>query len=113
MSNGIDLMAQGLLGKIAENSSAGAKKVGVAGTSAPANAAKPAADGTSGRPAGDTVELTSSAQLLERLERTLASLPEIDRARVDAVKSAIESGEYEIDAGRIASALLQNERQLG
>jgi len=113
MSNGINQMAQGLLGKIAENSSAGAKKVGNAGASAPANPAKPAAEGTSGRPQGDTVELTSSAQLLERLEKTLASLPEIDRARVDAVKTAIENGEYAIDAERIASALLQHERQLG
>src|SRR5690606_41972129 len=113
MSNGINQMAQGLLGKIAENSSAGAKKVGVAGASAPANAAKPAADGTSGRPAGETVELTSSAQLLERLEKTLASLPEIDRARVDAVKAAIENGEYESDAERIAPALHHNESTLG
>jgi negative regulator of flagellin synthesis FlgM len=112
MSNRIDQMAHGLLGKIAENSSAGAKKVGDAGASTPAAAVKSAADGAAaGHPAGETVDLTSSGQLLERLEKTLASLPEIDRSRVDAIKTAIENGEYEIDAERIASALLRSERQ--
>lgn len=106
MSNRIDQMTQGLLGKIAENSSAGAKKVGGVGTSQPGKGVKPSAD-------GDTVELTSSAKLLERLEKTLASLPEIDRARVESVKIAIENGDYQIDADRIAEALLRDDRQVG
>lgn len=111
MSNRIDQMSQGLLGKIAENASASAKKVAGAGAAQPGKVAPPSADGA--RPASDTVELTSSAQLLERLEKTLASLPEIDRAKVEAVKSAIENGDYEIDAGKIAEALLRNDRQTG
>ena len=112
MSNRIDQMSQGLLGKIAENSSGGAKKIAGAGAAqATRDTGSAPADGA--RSSGDTVELTSSAQLLERLERTLASLPEIDRARVDAVKSAIADGEYEIDAGRIADALLLSERRPG
>jgi len=110
MSNRIDQMAQGLLGKIAENSSAGARKVGVAAASAPGKAANPSADGIA--PAGDTVELTSSAKLLERLEKTLASLPDIDRGRVEAVKTAIENGEYQIDADSIAAALLRSEGRM-
>ena len=112
MSNRIDQMSQGLLGKIAENSSGGAKKVAGSGAAQSARETGSAsADGV--RPSSDTVELTSSAKLLERLEKTLASLPDIDRARVDAVKAAIESGEYEIDARRIADALLQSDRQAG
>jgi negative regulator of flagellin synthesis FlgM len=63
--------------------------------------------------ASDTVELTSDAQLLERLEKTLASLPEIDSARVEAVRTAIKSGDYVIDADNIASALLRTDRELG
>lgn len=61
----------------------------------------------------DTVELTSGAKLLERLEKTLAGLPEIDSSRVDAVRTAIESGDYVIDADKIASALLRTDRELG
>jgi negative regulator of flagellin synthesis FlgM len=75
----------------------------------PAAAVK--ADGTARtQSTGETVELTSSAKLLERLEKTLASLPEIDRARVEAVKTAIENGDYQIDADRIADALLRADR---
>ena len=111
MSNRIDQMAQGLLGKIAENSSAGARKVAGTAASAPGRAANPSADGVA--PAGDTVELTSSAKLLERLEKTLASLPDIDRGRVEAVKTAIENGEYQIDADKIAAALLRSDGQAG
>jgi negative regulator of flagellin synthesis FlgM len=111
MSNRIDQMTQGLLGKLAENTSAAAKKAGNAGAVATAAAARPGADGTArSQSAGETVELTSSAKLLERLEKTLASLPEIDRARVEAVKTAIENGDYQIDADRIADALLRADR---
>jgi negative regulator of flagellin synthesis FlgM len=63
--------------------------------------------------ASDTVELTSSAKLLERLEKTLASSPEINSERVEAVRTAIESGDYVIDAEKIAAALLRTDRELG
>jgi negative regulator of flagellin synthesis FlgM len=111
MSNRIDQMTQGLLGKLAENNSAAAKKAGNTATAAPAAAIKAGMDGAArSQSAGETVELTSSAKLLERLEKTLASLPEIDRTRVEAVKAAIENGDYQIDAGRIADALLRADR---
>jgi negative regulator of flagellin synthesis FlgM len=61
----------------------------------------------------DTVELTSSAKLLERLDKTLASLPVVDSNRVAAVKAAIENGDYEIDAAAIADAMLRFEQSLG
>lgn len=63
--------------------------------------------------ASDTVELTSSAKLLERLEKTLASLPDIDSGRVAEVRNAIENGEYEIDADAIADAMIRFDRSLG
>lgn len=73
---------------------------------------------TGGAPAGpiskgDTVELTSSAKLLERLEKTLADLPEVDSRRVAEVKAAIENGDYQIDADAIADAMLRFEQALG
>lgn len=61
----------------------------------------------------DTVALTSRAQLLERLEKSLQSLPAIDSERVAEIRSAIESGDYEIDAKAIADAMLRFERTLG
>ncbi|MEQ8207864.1 MAG: flagellar biosynthesis anti-sigma factor FlgM [Woeseia sp.] len=61
----------------------------------------------------DTVELTSGAKLLERLDKTLSSLPDIDASRVEAVKTAIANGDYEIDAGKIADALIRSEREFG
>ncbi|MDX1500248.1 MAG: flagellar biosynthesis anti-sigma factor FlgM [Woeseiaceae bacterium] len=64
-------------------------------------------------PRNDTVELTSGAKLLERLEKSLASLPDVDSARVDAIKAAIENGDYEIDAEAIAAAMIRLERSLG
>ncbi|MEX2257914.1 MAG: flagellar biosynthesis anti-sigma factor FlgM [Woeseia sp.] len=99
-------MTQNLPGKIAENSSAGTKKVSATGHAAPGKVASLSSG-------SDTVALTSSAKLLERLEKTLASLPDIDRSRVEAVKSAIEHGEYQIDADKIAEAMLRTDRQFG
>ncbi|MCB1845715.1 MAG: flagellar biosynthesis anti-sigma factor FlgM [Halioglobus sp.] len=61
----------------------------------------------------DTVALTSGAKLLERLEKTLTSLPEIDASRVEAVKQAIANGDYEIDANKIADALIRSDREFG
>jgi flagellar biosynthesis anti-sigma factor FlgM len=39
-------------------------------------------------------------------------LPDIDAARVDNVKTAIASGDYVIDAEKIADALLRSDREL-
>ena len=68
---------------------------------------------SAGTPQNDTVELTSGAKLLERLEKSLDSIPEIDQSRVDAVKQAIASGDYEVDADKIADALLRFDREFG
>ena len=61
----------------------------------------------------DTVELTSGAKLLERLEKSLADLPDVDGARVAEVRAAIENGEYKIDADAIADAMIRFERSFG
>jgi len=61
----------------------------------------------------DTVELTSGAQLLERLEKSLEALPAIDSQRVAEVRSAIENGDYEIDSESIADAMIRLDRAFG
>ena len=61
----------------------------------------------------DTVELTSSAKLLERLEKSLVSLPAVDSTRVAEITTAIENGRYQIDADAIAEAMIRFEQLLG
>ena len=72
-----------------------------------ASAVSPAAPKT-----GDTVTLTNSARSLQKIEETVAKAPVVNAAKVAAVKQAINSGNYQIDAGRIADKLLQFERGL-
>lgn len=60
----------------------------------------------------DTVSLTSSAQLLQKLEEILAAAPASDAKRIAALKEAIDSGAYEIDAATIAERLIRMEQDL-
>ena len=59
----------------------------------------------------DTVVLTERGQRLEQLEKAVAQLPVVDRARVDAVKADIASGNYSIDVDNIADILLRTESE--
>lgn len=108
MANRIGPMDQSSLGKIGE-------KIGDNASTQKVSADKPASGSDVRKPAetNDTVNLTSSAKLLERLEKTLAGLPEIDAARVADVKTAIENGDYKVDADKIAEAMLRLDRELG
>lgn len=101
-------MDQRLLGKIGD-------KIGETGTTKSISPDLPVrgSDSAQKTSTGDTVELTSSAKLLERLEKTLASMPEIDTARVAAVKAQIENGEYQIDVDSIADALIRTDKEIG
>ena len=76
MTNRIGPMDQGTLGKIGT-------KVDEAGTSNKVATDKAVTDKAPASPASanDTVNLTSSAKLLERLDKTLASLPEVNSSR--------------------------------
>ena len=100
-------MDQGQLGKIGNkvDETRTTSKVS-ADTAAPDKA--PTAASTS-----DTVNLTNSAKLLERLDKSLASLPAVDAGRVAEIKSAIENGNYEINADAIAEAMIRLDRSLG
>ncbi len=101
-------MDQGTLGKIGN-------KVDEAATSKTTAPNSPSQGKPEASPAStsDTVNLTSSAKLLERLDKALASLPVVDATRVAEVKTAIENGDYEIDADAIADAMLRFDRSLG
>ena len=63
-------------------------------------------------PGSDTVSLTDSARLLQKLEENVASTPVVDSQRVDQIRQAIKDGSYEINAGNIADKLLEIDREL-
>jgi negative regulator of flagellin synthesis FlgM len=86
-----------------------------------ANSATAAADKASseasaatapGAQSADQVTLTDSARSLQKAEEAVAKTPVVDAAKVAAVKQAVNSGTYQIDAGRVADKLLQFERGL-
>ena len=61
---------------------------------------------------GDHVTLTDSARSLQKIEEAVAKTPVVNAGKVAAVKHAISSGTYKIDAGRVAGKLLKYERGL-
>lgn len=106
MSNRISPVDQGMLGKIGDKVSQtnGTKKVG---------SEKTESDTASVRTmSNDTVELTQNAQLLQRLDKTLNEVSAVDSRRIDAVREAIQNGEYVVDADKIADAMLRFDRDL-
>jgi len=71
-----------------------------------------AEQGVAANPGDSSVTLTDAARRLAALERVIANVPDVDLARVAELRSAIESGRYTVDAERIASRLLDLERDL-
>jgi len=108
MANRIGPMDPGALGKTGN-------KVDDTGPNRKISDSSPASQKAATAPAAanDTVELTSSAKLLERLDKALSSLPVVDDHRVAEVKAAISNGDYEIDAAAIADAMIRFEQSVG
>lgn len=57
--------------------------------------------------------LRHDADVLARLQVTLAAMPDIDYPRVIDARSAIASGRYPINPTAIANELLRADRELG
>lgn len=58
------------------------------------------------------IRLTDAAANLKQVERRLADVPDVDKKRVETLRQKIESGAYEVDAGRLADRVLAFERDL-
>lgn len=58
----------------------------------------------------DEVKLSSSALQLQDAERRLAQQPNVDQARVAAIRAAVSEGTYRVNAGALADGLLAQER---
>lgn len=60
----------------------------------------------------DTVELTDTVSRLGQLRQEVAQADGVDVERVEAIRQQIADGSYEIDADRIADALVRLEQDL-
>ncbi len=79
-----------------------------------AKSSQPSAQGKTPTAKSDeasTVQL-SSAALLEELGEQIKNLPEVNEARVDAVKQALTKGEYQPDAEVVARKYSEIEKLL-
>jgi negative regulator of flagellin synthesis FlgM len=79
---------------------------------APANGRATPAGASAGSPRTDQVSLTDTAARMRELEALLAETPEIDPARVEALREAIRDGRYEVDSVHVADKLIALERSL-
>jgi negative regulator of flagellin synthesis FlgM len=60
---------------------------------------------------GDTVTVSSAARQMANLQQAVNDVPEIDTNRVAAVQQAL-SGQYKVNAGKIADRMIQLESDL-
>lgn len=58
------------------------------------------------------VSLSPRAAQLKELESQLAAIPVVDRARVDAIKAAIASGQYSVNAENVGQALVDSVKDM-
>ena len=70
------------------------------------------AGGSEAADAAAAIRLTDTATNLKGVEARLAALPDVDAKRVESLRQRIESGAYEINAGRLADRIIAFERDL-
>lgn len=58
---------------------------------------------------GENVQLSPEAQGFAKLESAIQASPDTDTVRIQQVKHAIHSGQYQIDANAIAGKILGDE----
>jgi negative regulator of flagellin synthesis FlgM len=77
------------------------------------NAATSSGYASSQAPTNQVVGLSLTPAFRERLEKSLASVPDVDSQRVLEIKAALASGSLKIDADTIADAMMRLDRSLG
>ncbi len=65
-----------------------------------------------GATSSDKISFTGEASKLQALERELESQPVVDSQRVDAVRSAVDNGTFEVNPVRIAEKIISLEQAL-
>ena len=59
---------------------------------------------------GDTVTFTKTVTEMLKLEENLANIPDMDDARVSAIKLSIAEGNYQVNPDKIVDGLLDIEK---
>lgn len=59
---------------------------------------------------GDTVTFTDTVTEMLKLEKNLANIPDVDNARVSAIKLSIAEGNYQVNPDKIVDGLLDIEK---
>jgi negative regulator of flagellin synthesis FlgM len=73
----------------------------------PASGSESTASGkTTGQSVGDNVSLSREAQAMGRLELAVKTSPDVDEAKVAAMRQAIADGRYQVNSERIAERML-------
>lgn len=93
------------------------RTTGVSADTRAGSTAKTNQSGEQGKPAagsGDEASIVelSSARLIDELSEQIRNLPEVNEARVDAIKQALGNGEYQPDAEVIARKYSEIEKLL-
>lgn len=70
------------------------------------------APATAGEGNGQAIRLSELSSQLHKLEARLSSEPGFDAARVEAIKTAIRDGSYQVNAEAVADKVIQSIREL-
>ena len=62
---------------------------------------------------GDSVSISNTAQTLAKIEAKLAQVPDVDEAKVNEIRAALDKGTYSIDFSAIADGMLSHDQLLG
>lgn len=60
----------------------------------------------------EAVVLTDQAQQLGRVQQRLSSTPTTNQAKVEAIKAAVDKGEYKVDGQRVAKKMMSIESDM-
>ncbi len=71
---------------------------------------KPA--GTGQAPSGDNVTISSAAQQLNSIESSIKASPAFDAEKVNAIKTAIQNGEFQVNTEKVADGLIQSVKDM-
>ena len=61
---------------------------------------------------GENVNLSSQAKNLKQLEQKLGDYPEMDDARIEEIRTALENGSYKVDAEKLAQKMLEMDESI-
>ncbi|HEY8355007.1 MAG TPA: flagellar biosynthesis anti-sigma factor FlgM [Methylophilaceae bacterium] len=60
----------------------------------------------------EKVTLSARSAELQSLEARVASEEAFDAAKVEAIKAAIQSGQYKVDSGKVADGLINSVKEM-